>query len=52
MSEYTPMFDRLVDHEVRSRISRRDPRPRGPRPPGRRHALARRLHALADRLDG
>lgn len=53
MSEFSPMHDRLVLHDVDTR-ARRATTPRAPRPrPARgRHGLARRLHALADRIDG
>jgi hypothetical protein len=54
MSEFSGYFDRIADHQIRERVAGnrqlvRDPgRPRRPRG---RHALAFRLHALADRLD-
>ena len=53
MSEFSPMHDRVVLHDVDTRARRataaRHPRPRTARG---RHGLARRLHALADRIDG
>ena len=53
MSEFSPMHDRVVLYDVDTRARRatasRTPRPRAARG---RHGLARRLHALADRIDG
>lgn len=52
MSEFSPMIDSLAQHQIRERVARnRQPRIPGPRRPRGRHALAQRLHALAERLD-
>lgn len=53
MSEFSPMSDRVLLYQVDSRARRATtPRTPQPRPPRGRHGLARRLHALADRIDG
>jgi hypothetical protein len=51
MSEFAPLLDRVAAHRIDERIRERAAlMPATPRPRGR-HGLARRLHALADRLD-
>ncbi len=53
MSEFSPMSDRVLMYQVDSRARRAvGPRTPRPRPARSRRTLARRLHALADRLDG
>lgn len=53
MSEFSPMSDRVLMYQVDTRARRAtSPRTPQPRPARGRHGLARRLHALADRLDG
>lgn len=45
-------LDTLASQQIRERVARnRQPRVPGPRRPRGRHALALRLHLLADRLD-
>lgn len=45
-------LDTLAAQQIRERVARnREPRLPGPRRPRGRHALALRLHLLADRLD-
>ena len=52
MSELSPMIDTLAHQQIRERVARnRQPRIPGPRRPRGRHAIAQRLHVLADRLD-
>ena len=52
MSEFSPMIDTLAHQQISERVARnRQPRIPGPRRPRGRHALAHRLHALAERLD-
>ncbi len=51
MSELTPYLDRLAEQQIRERIAtRRQAGPQRRRPRGR-HALANRLHTLADRIE-
>lgn len=53
MSEFTPLHDRLLMHQVDTQTRRAaTPRTALPRRPRGRHGLALRLHALADRIDG
>ncbi|MGI8901907.1 MAG: hypothetical protein ACR2HA_13475 [Nocardioides sp.] len=52
MSEFSGYFDRLADQQIRERISQRQLFPSVERRPRGRHALAHRLHRLADRFDG
>lgn len=53
MPEFSGYFDRLADQQIRERVARnRAPFQPSTRRPRGRHALADRLHALADRLDG
>ena len=53
MSEFSPLRDRVALYEVDTRARRAiPPRAPGPRRARGRHGLARRLHALADRIDG
>lgn len=53
MSELSPLRDRVALYEVDTRARRATvPRAQRPRPARGRHALARRLHAFADRIDG
>ena len=53
MSDFTFLFDRLADQQIAERVAdaERSRIPGQHRPHGR-HALARRLHRIADRLDG
>ena len=53
MSEYSSYLDRIATMQIEERVARRraDALPRQRRPRGR-HALAHRLHHLADRIDG
>jgi hypothetical protein len=54
MSDFSYLSDRLASQQIAERVATaqrsRDLGP-GPRPHGR-HALAARLHRMADRLDG
>jgi hypothetical protein len=52
MSEHSFAFDRLAEHQINERIATRQRLAPSPRRPRGRHALADRLHRLADRLDG
>lgn len=53
MSEFSGYFDRLADQQISERVARRRRLDAtAPRRPRGRHALAHRLHSLADRLDG
>jgi hypothetical protein len=53
MSEFSAMFDTLAHQQIEERVARnRQPRPPEARRPRGRHALAQRLHLLADRLAG
>ena len=52
MSEFSPMIDTLAHQQISERVARtRESRVPGPRRPRGRHALALRLHLLADKLD-
>ena len=52
MSDFNALIDRVAAHQIDERIRTRAAlMPSRHRPRGR-HALAHRLHALADRLDG
>lgn len=52
MSEFSALLDRLAARQIEERVTRaRGPRLPSPGRPRGRHALAGRLHALADRLD-
>jgi len=53
MTELTFLTDQLAQQQIAERIARaeRYRRPGARRPHGR-HALAQRLHRIADRLDG
>jgi len=52
MPDFSLLTDQLARQQIAERIStvQRSRRP-GPRRPRGRHALAQRLHQLADRLD-
>ena len=52
MSEFSAHFDRLADQQIRERVNRRQQFPPVERRPRGRHAVAHRLHRLADRFDG
>ncbi len=52
MSEFSAYFDRLADQQIRERVKRHQQFPPVERRPRGRHALAHRLHRLADRFDG
>ncbi len=53
MSDFSAQLDTLADQQIRERVARnQQPHLPGPRRPRGRHALAHRLHALAERLDG
>ena len=53
MSEFSAILDRVAAQQIDERVARaRGPRLPSPRRPRGRHALASRLHAIADRLDG
>ena len=52
MSEFSFYFDRLADQQIRERVNHRQQFPPVERRPRGRHALAHRLHRLADRFDG
>lgn len=53
MSEFSSLPDRVLMYQVDTRARRAlTPRTPAPRRPRGRHALAQRLHALADRIDG
>jgi hypothetical protein len=53
MSEFSFHTDKLAAQQIAERVAKaqRSTIPGSPRPHGR-HALARRLHRVADRLDG
>lgn len=52
MSDLNAQLDTLARQQIQERIARsREPRIPGPRRPRGRHALALRLHLIADRLD-
>ncbi len=53
MSDFSVMLDALATQQIQERVARNRQafRP-GPRRPRGRHALAHRLHAIAERLDG
>lgn len=52
MSDFASMLDSVATQQIQERVARnRGPRLPGTRRPRGRHALAHRLHALADRLD-
>jgi surfactin synthase thioesterase subunit len=51
MSDYNALIDRVAAHQIDERVRTRAAQMPSRRPRGR-HALAHRLHALADRLDG
>ncbi len=53
MSDFSFLTDQLARQQIAERVAtaERSRRP-GPRRPHGRHALARRLHRIADRLDG
>ncbi len=52
MSEFSAYFDRLADQQIRERVNHRQQFPPVERRPRGRHAVAHRLHRLADRFDG
>lgn len=52
MSEFSGYFDRIADQQIRERVSTRQALHTATRRPRGRHALASRLHHLAERLDG
>jgi len=53
MSDFSSLSDQLAAHKIRERVSTTQrSRIPGPRRPHGRHALAARLHSLAERLDG
>ncbi len=52
MSEHSAILDRIAAHQIDERVRTRAALMPSPRRPRGRHALARRLHVLADRLDG
>jgi hypothetical protein len=52
MSDFTSMLDSVASQQIQERVARNQaPRLPGTRRPRGRHALAHRLHALAERLD-
>ncbi|QNN54235.1 hypothetical protein [Nocardioides mesophilus] len=51
MSEFSGYYDRLAEQQIRERVASRRTVSQMRRPRGR-HALADRLHHLADRIDG
>ena len=52
MAEYGSYLDRIAAMQIEERVARRAETPPRRRRPRGRHALADRLHQLADRLDG
>ncbi len=53
MSDFGYYHDRIAAQQISERVARRQAaRIPSPRKPRGRHALAHRLHHLADRLDG
>jgi hypothetical protein len=52
MSDFASMLDSVASQQIQERVARNQaPRLPGTRRPRGRHALAHRLHALAERLD-
>ena len=52
MSDFSVQLDTLAKQQISERVARtREARVPGPRRPRGRHALARRLHLLANKLD-
>lgn len=52
MSDFSALLDRVAAHQIDERVRSRAAQMPSPRRPRGRHALADRLHALANRLDG
>ena len=53
MPDLSNLADRLATQQIAERVATaQQPRVPGPRKPHGRHALAARLHRMADRLDG
>jgi hypothetical protein len=52
MSDFSALLDRVAAHQIDERVRTRAAQMPSRRRPRGRHALAHRLHALADRLDG
>ena len=52
MSDFSALLDRVAAHQIDERVRTRAAQMPSPRRPRGRHALADRLHALANRLDG
>jgi hypothetical protein len=52
MSEFSPLIDRVAAHQIHERVRTRAGQMPSARRPRGRHALARRLHTLAARIDG
>ena len=53
MSDFSFLADKLADQQIAERVATaRRSRIAGAHQPHGRHALARRLHRMADRLDG
>jgi hypothetical protein len=53
MSDFSYLTDQLADQQIAERVATaRRSRAQGTHQPRGRHALARKLHRMADRLDG
>ncbi len=52
MSDLHGYYDRVADQQIRERVAQRQQLSVRPRRLRGRHGLARRLHQIAERLDG
>ncbi len=52
MSDFSSLLDRVAAQQIDERVRARAAQMPSQRRPRGRHALAHRLHALANRLDG
>ena len=52
MSDFSPLLERVAAHQIDERVRTRAAQMPARRRPRGRHALAYKLHSLADRLDG
>ena len=52
MSDFSPLLERVAAHQIDERVRTRAAQMPSRRRPRGRHALARRLHSIAARLDG